>query len=103
MSLEVKRDDNSTCPREAPLPGFSRQGNPWGDLHPDFGGTLRATRSPVLAALTTGEQQSLAWRPRVHLASPTVGLRQRGSASPARCPHSAGTRCQGGGAGSLLP
>lgn len=38
MSLEVKRDDNSICPSEAPLPGFSRQGNPWGDLHPDFGG-----------------------------------------------------------------
>lgn len=38
MSLEVKRDDNSVCPREAPLPAFSRQGNPWGGLHPDFGG-----------------------------------------------------------------
>ena len=54
MSLEVKRDDNSICPSEAPLPGFVGRETP-ADIHSLIsGGTLRAPRYPVLAPPTSG-------------------------------------------------
>ena len=101
MSVEVKRDDNSVCPSEASLPEFVGRETPADIQTLISGGTLCAPRSPVLAAPASGEQQSLARRPRVLLAVPTVGLRQCRSASPAWCPRSARTRGQRGRSLSL--